>query len=164
MDKLDVVNSKVRSLDELLPMINIWKFQGNKIVFTNGCFDLLHLGHIDYLAKAASMGNKLIIGVNTDQSVSELKGPARPITDQHSRTLILASLFFVDAVVLFGEATPLNLITAIKPDILVKGADYTVDRIVGADVVMQNGGEVKTITYIDGYSTTAIEQKIRNAK
>lgn len=164
MDKLDVVNSKVRSLDELLPMVNIWKFQGNKIVFTNGCFDLLHLGHIDYLAKAASMGNRLIIGVNTDQSVSELKGPARPITDQHSRALILASLFFVDAVVLFGEATPLNLITAIKPDILVKGADYTVDRIVGADVVMQNGGQVKTITYIDGYSTTAIEQKIRDAK
>lgn len=164
MDKLDVVNSKVRSLDQLLPMVNIWKFQGNKIVFTNGCFDLLHLGHIDYLAKAASMGNKLIIGVNTDQSVSELKGAARPITDQHSRTLILASLFFVDAVVLFGEATPLNLITAIKPDILVKGADYTVDTIVGADVVMQNGGEVKTITYIDGYSTTAIERKIREAK
>ncbi|MGX5688893.1 D-glycero-beta-D-manno-heptose 1-phosphate adenylyltransferase [Arcticibacter tournemirensis] len=164
MDKLDVVNSKVRSLDQLLPMVNIWKFQGNKIVFTNGCFDLLHLGHIDYLAKAASMGNKLIIGVNTDQSVSELKGAARPITDQHSRTLILASLFFVDAVVLFGEATPLNLITAIKPDILVKGADYTVDKIVGADVVMQNGGEVKTITYIDGYSTTAIERKIREAK
>lgn len=164
MDKLDVVNSKVRSLDQLLPMVNIWKFQGNKIVFTNGCFDLLHLGHIDYLAKAASMGNKLIIGVNTDQSVSELKGAARPITDQHSRTLILASLFFVDAVVLFGEATPLNLITAIKPDILVKGADYTIDKIVGADVVMQNGGEVKTITYIDGYSTTAIERKIRDAK
>ncbi|KAA8474112.1 rfaE bifunctional protein nucleotidyltransferase chain/domain [Arcticibacter tournemirensis] len=164
MDKLDVVNSKVRSLDQLLPMVNIWKFQGNKIVFTNGCFDLLHLGHIDYLAKAASMGNKLIIGVNTDQSVSELKGAARPITDQHSRTLILASLFFVDAVVLFGEATPLNLITAIKPDILVKGADYTIDTIVGADVVMQNGGEVKTITYIDGYSTTAIERKIREAK
>lgn len=164
MDKLDVVNSKVRSLDQLLPMVNIWKFQGNKIVFTNGCFDLLHLGHIDYLAKAASMGNKLIIGVNTDQSVSELKGAARPITNQHSRTLILASLFFVDAVVLFGEATPLNLITAIKPDILVKGADYTIDKIVGADVVMQNGGEVKTITYIDGYSTTAIERKIREAK
>ncbi len=164
MDKLDVVNSKVRSLNELLPMVNIWKFQGNKIVFTNGCFDLLHLGHIDYLAKAASMGNKLIIGVNTDQSVSELKGPARPITDQHSRASILASLFFVDAVVLFGEATPLNLITAIKPDILVKGADYTIDKIVGADVVMQNGGEVKTITYIDGYSTTAIERKIRDAK
>lgn len=164
MNKLDVVNSKVRSLDELLPMVNIWKFQDKKIVFTNGCFDLLHLGHIDYLAKAASMGNKLIIGLNTDQSVSELKGPARPITNERSRALILASLFFVDAVVLFGEATPLNLITAIKPDVLVKGADYTIDRIVGADVVMQNGGEVKTITYIDGYSTTAIEQKIREAK
>ena len=161
MDKLEIVNSKIRNLDNLLPLVNVWKFQGKKIVFTNGCFDLLHLGHVDYLAKAASMGDKLIIGLNTDLSVSSLKGEGRPITDQRSRASILASLFFVDAVVLFGEPTPLNLISTIKPDILVKGADYTIDRIVGADVVTANGGEVKTITYIDGYSTTAIEQKIR---
>ncbi|PWG81083.1 D-glycero-beta-D-manno-heptose 1-phosphate adenylyltransferase [Pararcticibacter amylolyticus] len=161
MDKLDIVNGKVKSLEDLLPLVHIWKFQEKKIVFTNGCFDLLHLGHIDYLAKAASMGQKLIIGLNTDKSVSDLKGPARPITDQHSRASILASLFFVDAVVYFSEPTPLNLISAIKPDVLVKGADYTIDRIVGADVVLANGGEVKTITYIEGYSTTAIERKIR---
>ncbi len=164
MSKLDVVNSKVFSLEKLLPKVNIWKFQDNKIVFTNGCFDLLHLGHIDYLAKAAGMGNKLIIGLNTDESVAALKGHGRPITDQKSRASILASLFFVDAVVLFSDATPLNLITALKPDVLVKGADYTIDKIIGADVVLANGGEVKTIAYIKGYSTSAIEAKIRSEK
>lgn len=161
MDKLDIINSKIVSLEKLLPLVNVWKFQNKKVVFTNGCFDLIHLGHIDYLGKAADMGSKLIVGLNTDQSVSALKGPGRPITDQHARANVMASFFFVDAVVFFDEPTPLNLITAIKPDVLVKGADYTIDKIVGADVVMANGGEVKTITYIDGYSTTAIERKIR---
>ncbi|WP_374166295.1 D-glycero-beta-D-manno-heptose 1-phosphate adenylyltransferase [Arcticibacter sp. MXS-1] len=163
MSKLEVVNSKIKSLEALLPLVRVWKFQGKRIVFTNGCFDLLHLGHVDYLAKAADMGDKLIIGLNTDRSVSDIKGPARPITDEKSRASILASLFFVDAVVLFSEATPLDLITSIKPDILVKGADYTIDRIVGAGVVLENGGEVKTIDYIDGYSTTAIERRIKGA-
>lgn len=161
MNKLDVVNSKIVTLERLLRTVSTWKFKDQKIVFTNGCFDLLHLGHIDYLAKAADLGNKLIVGLNTDESVAALKGPSRPITNQQSRASILASLFFVDAVVLFDAPTPYELISSIKPDILVKGADYTIDRIVGADVVIKNGGEVKTIAYIDGYSTTAIEQKIR---
>ncbi|MBC7913398.1 MAG: adenylyltransferase/cytidyltransferase family protein, partial [Pyrinomonadaceae bacterium] len=130
---------------------------------TNGCFDLLHLGHIDYLAKAANLGNKLVIGLNSDKSTSDLKGPGRPITNQKSRARLLAALYFVDAVVLFDEPTPYNLIKAINPDILVKGADYTIDTIVGADIVLANGGSVKTIEYIDGYSTSAIEQKIRNS-
>lgn len=163
MDNLTLIENKILTLDKLFPFLSIWKFKDNKIVFTNGCFDLLHLGHIDYLAKAADMGNKLVIGLNTDSSTSSLKGPNRPITNQTSRAHLLASLFFVDAVVLFDEPTPYNLIKAIKPHILVKGADYTVDKIVGSDIVLENGGEVKTIEYIHGYSTSAIEQKIRTA-
>lgn len=161
MNKSEVVARKVLTLEKLLSLVNVWRFKGEKIVFTNGCFDLIHLGHIDYLAKAADMGDRLIVGLNTDQSVSALKGPSRPITGEQSRALVLASFFFVDAVVLFDESTPLNLISAIKPDILVKGADYSIDRIVGADVVLENGGQVKTIEYIEGFSTSAIEQKIR---
>lgn len=161
MNHLTILENKILSLEKLSPFLSIWRFRDQKIVFTNGCFDLLHLGHIDYLAKAASMGNKLIIGLNSDSSTAALKGPNRPITDQKSRSHILAALSFVDAVVLFDEATPYELIKAIRPTILVKGADYTVDKIVGADIVLANGGEVKTIQYIEGYSTSAIEQKIR---
>lgn len=163
MDNLTLIENKILTVEKLLPFLNIWRFKEQKIVFTNGCFDLLHLGHIDYLAKAADMGNKLVIGLNTDKSTSSLKGPNRPITNQTSRANLLASLFFVDAVVLFDESTPYELIKAIKPDVLVKGADYTIDKIVGADMVIANGGEVKTIEYISGYSTSAIEQKIRNS-
>lgn len=161
--KLELVESKILTLEKLMPLVNIWRFQGKKMVFTNGCFDLLHLGHVDYLAKAADMGDILIIGLNSDKSTTALKGPNRPITDERSRSHIIASLAFVCAVVLFDESTPYNLISTIKPDILVKGADYTVDKIVGADVVLANGGAVKTVEYIDGYSTTAIEKKIRNS-
>ena len=163
MTKLETVERKVMSLDKLLSMIKIWQLKDQRIVFTNGCFDLLHLGHVDYLSKAPDLGNQKNVGVNTDASTAKFKGPSRPITDQKSRTSLLASLFFVDAVVLFDEPTPIDLIKAIKPDVLVKGADYTIDKIVGADVVLTNGGEVKTITYIDGYSTTSIESKIRNS-
>ncbi|WP_207428475.1 D-glycero-beta-D-manno-heptose 1-phosphate adenylyltransferase [Pedobacter sp. SYSU D00535] len=163
MNKLQIAENKIMSLDQILRMVNIWRLKDQKIVFTNGCFDLLHLGHVDYLAKAADLGTKLIVGLNTDESTSRLKGPHRPITDQNSRSKILSSFFFIDAVVLFNEPTPLELITAIKPDILVKGADYTIDRIVGADFVLANGGEVQTISYIDGYSTSAIESKIKNS-
>lgn len=161
MNKLDILNNKILSLPEILKLVKVWKFKEKKIVFTNGCFDLLHLGHIDYLANAASLGDILIVGLNTDDSVSRIKGPSRPITDQDSRASIIASLFFVDAVVLFDEETPANMIAAIVPDVLVKGADYTVDQIVGADTVLTNGGEVKTIPFIPGYSTTSIEMKIR---
>jgi rfaE bifunctional protein nucleotidyltransferase chain/domain len=162
MDNLQLIQSKILTIDKLIPLLNIWRFQEKKIVFTNGCFDLLHLGHIDYLSKAADMGNKLVVGLNSDSSSSLLKGSGRPITDQNSRSHILASLFFVSAVVLFSEETPYELIRAVKPDVLVKGADYSVDQIVGADLVLKNGGEVKTLNYIEGYSTTAIENKIKN--
>ena len=160
---LDVLQHKIYSNEEdFKHTLNVWRFKDQKIVFTNGCFDLIHLGHIDYLAKAADLGNRLIVGLNTDASTSNLKGPSRPITDQQSRSAILAALFFVDAVIFFDEATPLKLIQSIKPDVLVKGADYTVDQIVGADVVLAKGGEVKTIELLPGYSTTSIESKIKS--
>ncbi len=163
MKILDLLQRKIKVVGQLKPFINIWRSEGKKIVFTNGCFDLLHLGHIDYLAKAAGLGDKLIIGLNSDQSTSKLKGSNRPIADERSRSAILAALFFVDAVVLFEEQTPLELIKTIMPDVLVKGADYTVDEIVGADVVLKNGGEVKTIEFLPGYSTSLMEQKIKSS-
>ena len=152
--------NKVYDLASLKRLVAGWKLKGNKIVFTNGCFDLLHLGHIDYLEKAASKGHKLIIGVNTDASVSKLKGLHRPIKDEISRATILAALGFVDAVILFKEETPFDLIAEIKPNVLVKGADYKIEDIVGADIVLNSGGKVETIEYLNGYSTSLIEKKI----
>ena len=163
MDNLTLVTKKILSLDKLFPFLNIWRFQQQKIVFTNGCFDLLHLGHIDYLAKTADMGNKLIIGLNSDASIASIKGIDRPITDENSRANLLAALFFVDAVVLFDEKTPYNLIKSIKPDVLVKGADYSIDQIAGSDIVLSYGGEVKTVEYLSGYSTTRIVEKIQKS-
>lgn len=148
-------------MDQLRSRIKEWRLHEKKIVFTNGCFDIIHMGHIDYLAKAADLGDKLIIGVNSDKSTRSIKGPSRPITDERSRSLVLAAFSFVDAVVLFDDETPLELIKIVMPDVLVKGADYTVDQIVGSDVVIQNGGRVQTLDYIPGYSTTLIEQKIK---
>ena len=139
-----------------------WQAEGRKVVFTNGVFDLLHIGHITYLAKAADLGDKLIIGLNADSSVKRIKGEDRPVNDQNSRAALLAALFFVDAVTVFDEDTPHNLISALLPDILVKGADYTVGNIVGAKEVLANGGEVKTITFVDGHSSTSIINKIRS--
>jgi rfaE bifunctional protein nucleotidyltransferase chain/domain len=151
------------SNQHLAQLVKQWQHEGKKVVFTNGCFDLLHRGHVDYLAKAADCGNKLIIGVNTDASVSTLKGPNRPIQDQQSRLQILASLQCVDAVILFDEQTPYNLIKTIEPDVLVKGSDYEPQNIVGYDVVIAKGGEVKTIDFIPGFSTSDIERKIKNS-
>ncbi|TSD67934.1 D-glycero-beta-D-manno-heptose 1-phosphate adenylyltransferase [Inquilinus sp. KBS0705] len=148
-------------MPQLINQIKVWKDEGNRVVFTNGVFDLLHLGHVTYLAKAADLGDKLIIGLNTDSSVKRIKGESRPINDQNNRAALLAALFFVDAVILFEEDTPRELITQLLPDILVKGADYTVDNIAGAKEVIANGGEVKTITLVDGYSSTAIINKIK---
>ena len=146
---------------QLQKKVEIWKFNNQQVVFTNGCFDILHVGHVDYLEKAAALGKKLVIGVNTDASVRTLdKGKNRPINDEYSRMRLLAALGFVDAVILFSEPTPLKLITTLKPSILVKGNDYSVDTIVGADVVLQHGGEVKTIELVEGYSTTKIISKI----
>jgi D-glycero-beta-D-manno-heptose 1-phosphate adenylyltransferase len=145
----------------LLGKIAQWNNGGEKVVFTNGVFDVLHRGHVDYLAKARDLGDRLIIGVNTDASVSQLKGPHRPIQDEYSRMLILASFEFVDAVILFGDQTPYELIKMVQPDILVKGSDYKTEDIVGYDIVMAKGGFVKTIDFIPGFSTSLIEKKIK---
>jgi rfaE bifunctional protein nucleotidyltransferase chain/domain len=162
MTKLEIIKGKIFQANELRANLNIWRLLEKKIVFTNGCFDLLHLGHIDYLSKAADMADKLIIGLNSDASTAALKGPSRPIIDQYSRSIMLASFSFVDAVIIFNDPTPIQLIEWIKPDILVKGADYTIDQIVGSDLVLQYGGDVKTIEYLAGYSTSAIEKKIKS--
>lgn len=138
-----------------------WQQAGLNVVFTNGCFDILHRGHVDYLAKAADLGDKLVVAVNTDASVSLLKGKHRPIQDEQSRLQILASLQCVSAVVLFGEQTPYELIKLVEPNVLVKGSDYKAQDIVGYDVVTKLGGKVNTIAFIDGYSTSAIEHKIK---
>lgn len=131
------------------------------MVFTNGCFDIVHLGHIDYLEKARALGDRLVLGLNTDASVSRLKGPGRPVVDEYARARLMAALSFVDTVILFDEPTPQALIEALKPDILVKGDDYTVETIVGADFVINKGGEVKTVALVKGYSTTALIEKIK---
>jgi rfaE bifunctional protein nucleotidyltransferase chain/domain len=149
------------SNEKLAKQVMSWQIHNEKVVFTNGCFDILHLGHIDYLAKAADLGDRLIIGVNTDSSVSSIKGPSRPIIDEVTRATKLAALLFVDAVILFGEDTPLILIEAVKPDVLVKGGDYTIDTIVGADAVLERGGTVDVIPFLPGHSTTAIIDKIK---
>ena len=152
---------KIATLPQLTASITAWQSEGKKVVFTNGVFDLLHLGHITYLSKSAELGDKLIIGLNTDASVKRLKGENRPVNDQNNRAALLAALFFVDAVILFEEDTPRELISQLLPDVLVKGADYTVDNIAGAKEVLANGGEVKTITLVEGYSSTAIINKIK---
>jgi D-glycero-beta-D-manno-heptose 1-phosphate adenylyltransferase len=152
---------KIRSLGEAKGQVKLWQAKGEKVVFTNGCFDLLHLGHVDYLEKARNLGDRLVIGLNTDDSVSRFKGPERPLQDQNSRARVLAALQFVDAVVFFNEDTPLNLISELLPNVLVKGSDYLAENIVGADVVKRNGGKVETIDFVPGYSTTRIVEKIK---
>lgn len=164
MTQTEAIENKILSDKNLEKRIEDWRSRKLKIVFTNGCFDLLHLGHVDYLAKAADAGDRLIIGVNTDASVHRLKGRNRPLQDESSRLHILASLQMVDAVILFDEDTPYNLISRVQPDILVKGADYKVEDIVGYDIVTKRGGKVMTLEYLAGYSTTAIEQRILNSK
>jgi D-glycero-beta-D-manno-heptose 1-phosphate adenylyltransferase len=149
----------VLSLEQLLPLTQEYKAKNKKIVFTNGCFDLLHVGHIRYLKAAAALGDVLIVGLNTDLSVQKLKGPTRPIQNENDRAEILASLNCVTHSVLFNEETPLNLITALLPDILVKGGDWKPDQIIGSDVVLKNGGEVKSLLFIDGKSTTSLIEK-----
>jgi D-glycero-beta-D-manno-heptose 1-phosphate adenylyltransferase len=151
---------KIVTKEEASGLVADWKKQG-KVVFTNGCFDIIHLGHVDYLEKARNLGQKLVVGLNTDASVQRLKGKTRPITDEKSRARVMASLSFVDAVILFDEDTPLELISYLKPDILVKGNDYTVETIVGADVVMKNGGKVETVPLVNGYSTSNVIEKIK---
>jgi rfaE bifunctional protein nucleotidyltransferase chain/domain len=160
----DIEKTLLNKISDLAPLKNMvisWQASGKKVVFTNGVFDLLHIGHITYLAKAAELGDKLIIGLNSDSSVKRIKGESRPVNDQNSRAVLLAALFFVDTITVFEEDTPHHLITTLMPDILVKGADYSVENIVGAKEVIANGGEVKTINFVDGYSSTSIIQKIK---
>jgi D-glycero-beta-D-manno-heptose 1-phosphate adenylyltransferase len=153
--------NKIKPLSEARKKVAEWKAKGQKVVFTNGCFDLLHLGHVDYLEKARGLGDKLVLGLNSDNSVSRFKGSERPIQDQNSRARVLAGLQFIDLVVFFNEDTPLTLISELLPDVLVKGSDYLAENIVGADVVKQHGGVVKTIDFVPGYSTSGIVEKIK---
>ncbi|WP_409479258.1 D-glycero-beta-D-manno-heptose 1-phosphate adenylyltransferase [Pseudobdellovibrio sp. HCB154] len=150
---------KVLSAQSLEQAIADFKKAGKKIVFTNGCFDLLHIGHVRYLEQAKSLGDVLIVGINTDASVQVLKGPTRPIQNENDRAEILASLKSVDHTVLFGEQTPINLIKSVKPDILVKGGDWKKEQIVGWDFVESYGGTVKSLQFVDGKSTTNIIAK-----
>lgn len=148
---------------EALNLLESWKQQEQKVVFTNGCFDILHQGHVVYLAKAAELGTKLVIGLNTDASVKRLKGNNRPVNSENERALLLAALAFVDMVVLFAEDTPYELIKAIQPDILVKGADYKPEDIVGCDIVKAKRGRVVTVSLEEGFSTTNVIEKIQKA-
>jgi rfaE bifunctional protein nucleotidyltransferase chain/domain len=158
-----LIQSKIHTLETLLPLVESLKYQNKSIVFTNGCFDILHKGHVDYLAKAADKGDFLIVGINTDFSVKRLgKSPSRPIQDEEARAYLIAALESVSFVILFNDETPINLISSILPHILVKGADYNPESIVGYKEVIENGGRVETIAFIDGYSTTAIENKIKS--
>ena len=161
MERLKTIRAKIFTQEAIRNQCAVWRFKDQKIVFTNGCFDILHLGHIEYLARAADLGGVLVIGLNSDASVKKLKGLDRPLNNEGARAMILASLFFVSGVVLFDEETPYNLIERIKPDILVKGADYKVEEIAGHDIVLNNGGRIETIELTKGYSTTSLIQKIR---
>lgn len=152
---------KICELAEALQRRDDWKSAGEQVVFTNGCFDILHLGHVDYLEKANQTGTKMIVGVNSDASVRVLKGPERPVNNEYARARIIASMQFVDLVIVFHEETPLELINILLPDILVKGDDYSLETIVGAKEVMAAGGQVKTIPLVPSYSTTGIIQKLK---
>lgn len=154
---------KLKTFLEAEAVVKQWQEKGEKVVFSNGCFDIVHLGHIDYLEKARALGDRLIVGINTDASVSRLKGPLRPVVSEYARARLLAALGFVDTVILFDEPTPKELIETLKPDILVKGSDYREDEVVGADFVKANGGEVKLINLVEGYSTTALIEKIKKS-
>jgi len=158
-----ILQNRILSRHGIEQRANVWRMFNQKIVFTNGCFDILHQGHVDYLCKAKDLGHKLIIGLNTDASVKrQNKSPERPVNNEQSRAFILAALVIVDAVVLFDEDTPYDLIKAIQPDVLVKGADYKAEEIVGYDIVKARGGEVVTIELTQGFSTTALINKIKS--
>jgi rfaE bifunctional protein nucleotidyltransferase chain/domain len=156
-----MTESKIRTREQAVEQAKKWRAEGQQIVFTNGCFDIVHLGHIDYLEKARQLGTRLILGLNTDASVSCIKGPLRPVVNEYARARLMAALEFVDAVTLFGEPTPLELIEAVQPDVLVKGDDYTVATIVGADFVLARGGRVETVALVPGYSTTKLIERIK---
>jgi rfaE bifunctional protein nucleotidyltransferase chain/domain len=158
---IDVLFSKILSRAEIEHKAAGWRAENLRIVFTNGCFDILHYGHIHYLAQARDLGDRLVVGLNSGDSVRRLKGSGRPINDEPTRQLLLAALAMVDAVVVFDEDTPYELIRQVGPDVLVKGGDWAPEQIIGSDLVLARGGEVRSLPYIEGYSTTRIEQKIK---
>jgi D-glycero-beta-D-manno-heptose 1-phosphate adenylyltransferase len=162
MKSTQQITHKVYTLDNLLKQVNAWRVLNKKMVFTNGVFDILHKGHIASLNEAASYGDILIVAVNADSSVKKLKGPTRPVNDENARALVLASLLQTDAVIIFEEDTPLELIKQIMPNVLVKGGDYTIDQIAGAKEVLAAGGEVKIATIVEGISTTKIIDLLKN--
>jgi len=161
MHKLQWIQNKIHDREGMVRLCNVWRATQQRIVFTNGCFDILHHGHLDLLAKAADQGNKLVVALNTDASVQRLKGPERPVTNEQDRLFQVASLLCSDAVCLFDEDTPAELIHLLRPDVLVKGGDYTIDKIVGADHVMSYGGRVEIIPFVSGYSTTSLIDRIK---
>ena len=163
MNKLEIIGSRIYTWEQIVKQCAVWRFKDKKIVFTNGCFDILHLGHLEYLAKSRELGDVLIVGLNSDASVRGVKGPGRPINNEHARAMALASLTFVQAVVLFDQPTPYELIKIIQPDILVKGNDYAIHQIVGHDIVTERGGEVITIELTEGFSTSGIIERIKNS-
>jgi D-beta-D-heptose 7-phosphate kinase/D-beta-D-heptose 1-phosphate adenosyltransferase len=162
MKTIQAIPDKIFTLNEIKLQLNRWRLLNKKIVFTNGVFDILHEGHIASLSEAALYGHVLIVGINSDASVKRLKGESRPVNNEGSRTLLMASLVMVDAVILFEEDTPLNLITTILPDVLVKGGDYTIEQIVGAAEVIAYGGEVNIVPILEGFSTTGIIEKMKS--
>ncbi len=162
-DKLAVIRKKIVDAKQARKIIAAWRLTGQKIVFTNGCFDILHAGHVMSLAGAASFGNRLIVGLNSDASARRLKGPARPIQNEAGRALLLAAMHFVDMVVVFEEDTPENLIQLLNPDVLAKGGDYKVEEIAGAKWVLGYGGKVELIDYLDNSSSTSTIKKIRES-
>ena len=158
----NLLSSKIISQQEISRFVNAKRFTGKRIVFTNGCFDILHAGHVDYLTQARDLGDILVLGLNTDESVKRLnKGPERPINNQDARAKVLAGLGCVDAIVLFNEDTPYELINLVQPDVLVKGDDYKPEAIVGYDIVTARGGKVVTIPFLQGFSTTNIVNKLK---
>jgi D-beta-D-heptose 7-phosphate kinase/D-beta-D-heptose 1-phosphate adenosyltransferase len=161
MKQPGIISQKILTLPDLRKRIEQWKFLGKSIVFTNGCFDILHSGHISSLSAAAREGDMLVVGLNSDLSTAKLKGKGRPVNDEQSRATLLAALLMVDAVVIFEEDTPRDLIVAIQPDVLVKGGDYSVDQVAGAKEVQANGGRVVINPIVEGFSTTAILNKIQ---
>ena len=163
MSHLKKLNNKIYPLQELENKVNAWKQAGEEVVFTNGCFDIIHRGHIEVLAQTADLGDRLIIGLNSDSSIQKLKGEDRPIIDEQSRAILISALSFVDAVILFPEETPINLISTLLPDVLAKGGDYEIETIVGHEIIQNNGGKVKLVPFVDGFSSTTIIEKIKNS-
>lgn len=163
MRAIQAIEQKIMTLPQLMARVAAWRITGKKIAFTNGCFDILHEGHIFSLNAAASEADYLIVGVNSDNSVKKLKGADRPVNNEHSRSLILASLAVTDAIIVFDEDTPYTLITTLLPDVLVKGGDYTIEQIVGSKEVIANGGRVVINPIVEGFSTTGIIQHIKQS-